>query len=96
MGERADKRCACRDCGREFTFTAAEQQEFAARGHYHPPGRCPACREARAAHRRERADAHALHPVTCARCGARTRVPFVPRTEKPVYCRPCFLELRNR
>ena len=28
--------------------------------------------------------------VTCARCGAECDVPFVPRTDRPVYCRECF------
>ncbi len=96
MGERADKPCICRDCQRQFIFSAAEQESCAARGHYHPPGRCPQCREGRAGRARERVDSRALHPVTCAKCGARTRVPFVPRTDKPVYCRACFLEMRGK
>lgn len=96
MGERADKQCVCKDCKRPFIFTVAEQEAYAACSHCHPPGRCPECREARALHKQERADARALHPVVCAKCGARTRVPFVPRSEKPVYCRACFLEKRSR
>ena len=27
---------------------------------------------------------------TCAGCGAEAEVPFVPRLQKPVYCRACF------
>lgn len=96
MGERVDKQCICKECKREFLFTVAEQECYASRGHRHPPGRCPDCREARALRKQEQAEARALHVVTCARCGARTRVPFLPRSEKPVYCRACFLELRSK
>ena len=28
--------------------------------------------------------------VTCADCGIQCQVPFVPRTDKPVYCNDCF------
>ena len=31
-----------------------------------------------------------LHPAVCARCGAQTLVPFVPRGVRPVYCSGCF------
>ena len=30
------------------------------------------------------------HSVTCAECGEQCTVPFVPRTNKPVYCNDCF------
>lgn len=36
------------------------------------------------------------HPATCAACGAQTRVPFVPRADRPVYCRDCFNARRGR
>ena len=32
-------------------------------------------------------------PAQCDACGAATRLPFAPRTERPVYCPACF---RNR
>ncbi len=28
--------------------------------------------------------------TVCAACGAETQVPFVPRGDRPVYCRDCF------
>lgn len=31
-----------------------------------------------------------MHEVTCASCGGVARVPFVPRGDRPVYCRDCF------
>ena len=42
----ADKTLTCRDCGRNFTFTAGEQEFYASRGFTNQPGRCPDCRTA--------------------------------------------------
>ena len=30
------------------------------------------------------------HTIICASCGREATVPFVPRTDRPVYCRDCF------
>ncbi len=30
------------------------------------------------------------HSIVCASCGREATVPFVPRTDRPVYCRDCF------
>ena len=49
-----DKSLTCFDCGAPYIFTVEEQQAFQAKGHMHPPKRCPACRAARAAKRPER------------------------------------------
>ena len=42
-----DKTLTCRDCGREFVFSAGEQQFYQTRGLMNEPGRCPECRRAR-------------------------------------------------
>lgn len=44
-----DKTLVCKECGREFTFTAGEQEFYASRGLTHEPSRCPECRAARKA-----------------------------------------------
>lgn len=31
-----------------------------------------------------------MHDAVCAACGVETRVPFVPRGDRPVYCKDCF------
>jgi CxxC-x17-CxxC domain-containing protein len=31
-----------------------------------------------------------MYNTVCAECGAETQVPFVPRGDRPVYCRDCF------
>ncbi|MCH5166008.1 MAG: zinc-ribbon domain-containing protein [Clostridiales bacterium] len=41
-----DKVLTCRDCGKEFTFTAGEQEFYAEKGFEHEPTRCPECRKA--------------------------------------------------
>ena len=35
-----------------------------------------------------------MYPAVCSNCGKETEVPFMPRTDKPVYCRDCFQERR--
>lgn len=94
-----DKTLTCRDCGREFAFTASEQEFFAQKGFTNEPGRCPECRAARKASRgdnggfggrRERE----MFQATCAQCGKDAMVPFQPREDKPVYCSDCFASRR--
>ncbi len=46
MGQYADKTMTCRDCGKQFTFTAGEQEFYAQRG-FSEPARCSECRQAR-------------------------------------------------
>ena len=43
-----DLQLTCNDCGRDFTFTAADQQFFQERG-YSTPKRCKPCRQAKKA-----------------------------------------------
>lgn len=91
-----DKTLTCRDCSREFPFTASEQEFFAQKGYTNEPGRCPECRAARKGTsggfngRRDRE----MFPATCARCGKSTQVPFQPRGDRPVYCSDCYTAQR--
>lgn len=43
-----DKRLTCKDCGRDFVFTAGEQKYYAERL-FTDPKRCPECRRAKKA-----------------------------------------------
>jgi CxxC-x17-CxxC domain-containing protein len=36
------------------------------------------------------------YPAICADCGASTMVPFIPRGDRPVYCRSCFNARKGR
>lgn len=81
-----DKTLTCKECGKEFVFSADEQAFFAEKGFENEPGRCPACRAARRATRRTRE----MYDVVCDECGRPTQVPFEPTEGRPVYCRDCF------
>jgi CxxC-x17-CxxC domain-containing protein len=96
-----DKTLTCRDCGREFPFTASEQEFFAQKGFTNEPGRCPECRASRKSDRGSRGDGggfgrsyssapRQMYPATCSACGNETQVPFQPTNGKPVYCSACY------
>jgi CxxC-x17-CxxC domain-containing protein len=106
----ADKPLICRDCGSSFTFTAGEQQFYAARGLTNEPGRCPTCRDARKngggapfgdgyVHYGPFASfggrtPKQMHPAVCDNCKEMTEVPFLPRGDRPVYCSECYTSMR--
>jgi CxxC-x17-CxxC domain-containing protein len=91
-----DKVLVCKECGKEFTFTAGEQEFFAMKGFTNEPGRCPECRAARKQQNSNRSGERQMYPAVCANCGKDTMVPFNPSGDKPVYCRECFQALRNQ
>ena len=33
--------------------------------------------------------------ATCAACGGEARVPFEPKSDRPVYCSDCFAKMRE-
>src|SRR5206468_12797200 len=91
----------------EFLFTTGEQEFYAARGFTNEPSRCPDCRAAR---RSSRGDSggygdggggyssgpRQMFSAVCSNCGREARVPFEPRTDKPVYCSDCFEQRSGR
>ncbi|MGE5372782.1 MAG: zinc-ribbon domain containing protein [Solirubrobacterales bacterium] len=90
-----DKVLNCKDCGRDFEFTASEQAFYAEKGFANEPGRCPECRAARKGDNRGNRGGgfrqeRQMFPVICASCGVETQVPFQPSGDRPVYCRDCF------
>ena len=65
-----DKTLVCKDCGKEFVWTAGEQEFYASRGFENQPQRCKACRDARKnAVRGERQ----MFDAVCASCGKPAR-----------------------
>ena len=46
-----DKTLVCKDCGKEFLFSASEQEFYAEKGFENEPQRCRDCRQARKASR---------------------------------------------
>jgi CxxC-x17-CxxC domain-containing protein len=89
-----DETLTCVDCGRQFPFTAGEQEFFAMKGFTNKPSRCTDCRAARKAGRSQngggRGAPREMFKATCSQCGGVAEVPFQPRGDKPVYCRDCF------
>ena len=97
-----DEQLTCTDCGAPFTFSASEQEFFAAKGFNNKPSRCPDCRAARKAQRGGGSYSggrtgggggggqREMFQATCSTCGKVAEVPFKPRGDKPVYCRDCF------
>jgi len=89
-----EKVLVCKDCGREFDFSAAEQEFYAEKGFTNEPGRCPECRAARKAQTRAKngysRPQREMFPAVCASCGKETMVPFQPTGDRPVYCRDCY------
>jgi CxxC-x17-CxxC domain-containing protein len=99
-----DKTLTCRACGKEFVFTAGEQEFFQEKGLLNEPQRCQECRAARRAQSGglggrvssgERAPRE-MHKVVCAECGMETEVPFFPKDDRPVYCSACYDKVKVR
>lgn len=105
-----DRMLACVQCGQQFTFSASEQETFAARGYTNEPKRCPSCRESRRMERYGGSSSYGgarggggggyqrdrtMYTVTCASCGKEAEVPFQPRGDRPVYCNDCFQRTRS-
>ena len=101
-----DKTLKCKECGADFIFTAGEQEFYAEKGFQNEPQRCKACRDARKnAARGPRefftATCAARGPreyftAVCAACGGEARVPFEPKSDRPVYCSECFAKMREQ
>jgi CxxC-x17-CxxC domain-containing protein len=94
----SDQTLTCTDCGKQFTFTASEQEFYQSKG-FSTPGRCPDCRAARKAARDGGSSSYGgggsygerqMYPAVCAQCGKDTQVPFQPRGDRPVYCSDCY------
>ena len=82
-----DKTLTCKECGNEFVFTAGEQEFYAAQGFQNEPLRCKPCRDARKNKARAPRE---IFTATCARCGGEAKVPFEPKSDRPVFCSPCY------
>ncbi len=88
-----DKTLVCKDCGKEFIFTAGEQEFYAEKGFQNEPVRCKDCRANR---KSTRSGDREMYDAICAECGAPTKIPFQPRNDRPVYCSACFQKMKSR
>ena len=87
-----DKTLVCKECGKEFVFTAGEQEFYAERGFQNEPQRCKACRDAR---KNAARGPREYFTAVCAACGGEAKVPFEPKSDRPVYCSDCFAKMRQ-
>ena len=87
-----DKTLVCKECGKEFVFTAGEQEFYAEKGFQNEPQRCRECRNARKNNARPERE---TFDAVCANCGKTCKVPFRPREDRPVYCSECFAEMKE-
>ena len=84
-----DKTWVWKDGGKEFIFTAGEQEFYAEKGFQNEPLRCKDCRQARKNSRNNKE----MYEIVCASCGKVDKVPFEPRHDRPVYCSECFAKM---
>ena len=87
-----DKTLVCKECGKEFTFTAGEQEFYAERGFQNEPQRCKSCRDARMNNARGPRE---FSTATCARCGCEAKEPIPPNPDRPFFCREGFAQMRS-
>lgn len=83
----SDQTLKCRDCGKDFVWTASEQDFYAQKGFTNAPARCPECRQVK---KQQRMTDRTMYPITCASCGKQDQVPFEPKGDRPVLCGDCF------
>jgi len=74
MGKYSDMNITCRQCGKEFVFTKAEQEFFERQG-FALPRRCKECRS-----RKENEPQH----LVCSQCGTKLQ------KEASIYCATCL------
>ncbi len=86
-----DKSLACKDCSKDFVWTAGEQEFYAQKGFSNPPSRCPDCRK----QNKEKRANRQRYDITCKNCGKKDQVPFQPRYPDNVLCAECFAAARQ-
>ena len=81
-----DKMLTCKDCGKEFAWSAGEQKFYQDKGLQNPPGRCPDCRK----QVKDRKENQPKYQIVCKECGNQGEVNFQPRNPNDVLCADCF------
>ncbi|MBI2604740.1 MAG: zinc-ribbon domain containing protein [Deltaproteobacteria bacterium] len=104
----SDKILTCADCGKEFVFTAGEQEFFEQKGFSNLPKRCTDCKARKKAQsgydqrpnpragRSKPDSARQKFPATCSQCGTAFDAPFLPDPNRAVFCRNCFKGAKKR
>jgi len=100
MAQYQDQTLTCRDCGKQFVWTASEQEFYASKGFQNSPVRCPEDRAAKKARMGDsrggfNAGPRQMFEITCSNCGRKDTVPFQPKGDRPVLCRDCFRQKKG-
>jgi len=82
-----DETIVCKECGKEFVFTAGEQAFYAQKGFQNKPKSCKECREAKKNGSRAPRE---YYTAVCAECGREAKITFKPSDDRPVYCSECY------
>ncbi|PIZ97375.1 MAG: zinc-binding protein [Candidatus Levybacteria bacterium CG_4_10_14_0_2_um_filter_36_16] len=96
-----DQTLVCRDCGKEFVWTAGEQEFYKQKGFDNKPTRCPDCRKNKKRDQNGGGGGdrgfgpRKMYEITCSNCGAKDTVPFQPKEGREVLCRNCFQKARQ-
>lgn len=90
-----DKIITCRECGKEFVFTAGEQEFYAEHGLDSEPVRCRGCRSLRR-HSSAKKIKRVLYEIVCSKCGEVESIPFEPKHDRPVFCSECYRKINGK
>ncbi len=92
-----DETIVCAQCGNEFLFSAGEKAFYKEKGLMNKPKYCRECRAAKKGVAPRPASAEReMFTAVCAECGKEAKIPFQPRTDRPIYCDECFKARRGR
>lgn len=90
-----DQTLQCRDCGRDFVWTASEQEFYQSKGFTNKPTRCAECRKNKKARMNGGRERQSFE-ITCSQCGRTDTVPFKPTEGRPVLCSDCFKRQKDQ
>lgn len=85
-----DRTLICKNCGKEFVFTAREQEFFASKGFSNDPTKCKDCRNAIKKRKVEQQS-----EIICKLCGKKDTVGFKPNNPNDILCNDCFQQKRQ-
>ncbi len=85
-----DRTLVCKDCGKDFIFTAGEQEFYAQKGFTNDPTRC---KDDRAKSKQQKMERQT--EITCKNCGKTDMVNFKPRNPEDILCNECFMKQRD-
>jgi|SRR3989344_1061138 len=86
-----DQTIICKDCGKNFIFTARDQEFFAQKGFSNAPTRCRDCRQKKKV-TAEAAANRVIYKINCKSCGKVGEMAVEPRKPNDVLCADCFYE----